>query len=141
MTDYFDTADREVRECLVAPNPNGLLTDDLYVSRVAEVEGRVVREVLLCTGDREFPDDLREKILNCIVKRGLVDFAGKLRDPPNADAVDYATTVHSSDLLGSLHSLFHEVARRRIYTRFGPWSDSPSGNLYRRDDHDANPEG
>jgi hypothetical protein len=122
MTDYFDKAEREVRERMregAAP---------LHAAR--EVEARVVRDVLLCTGDREFPDDLREKILTQITISGLVDYSGK--PSSNFDAEDYVAATRSSDLLGRLHSLFHELARRRHPTRFGPWSDSPEGNLYRR---------
>lgn len=122
MTDYFDKAEREVRERTAGGD------EPLHAART--VEARVVRDVLLCTGDREFPDDLREKILTRIVASGLVDYSGKPRT--NAEAEDYASSTRSSDLLGRLHSLFHELARRRHPTRFGPWSDSPEGNLYRR---------
>lgn len=132
MTDYFDKAEREIRERAREGS------DPIGASRC--VEARVVRDVLLCTGDREFPDDLREKILTRIVASGLVDYSGKPR--ANGEAEDYAASTRSSDLLGRLHSLFHELARRRHPTRFGPWSDSPEGNLYRRratDEEDLRP--
>lgn len=126
MTDYFDTAEREARDAA--------RSSDDPVLAAALVEARVVRTVLLCTGDREFPDDFRERILTCITAVGLVDYAGQPRH--NEGAEDYVRATHSSDLLGRLHSLFHELASRRHPTRFGPWSDSPEGSLHRRDAHD-----
>lgn len=130
MTDYFDNVEREARNAARSSNDP--------VAAAAAVEARVVRTVLLCTGDREFPDDLRERILTCITATGLVDYAGKPRSGilRNEDAEDYVKVTRSSDLLGRLHSLFHELARRRHQTRFGPWSDSPEGSLHRRDAHD-----
>lgn len=130
MTDYFDTAEREARDAARS-------SDDPALA-IAAIEARVVRTILLCTGDREFPDDLRERILTCITATGLVDYAGEPRSGihRNEEAEGYAKATRSSDLLGNLHSLFHELARRRHQTRFGPWSDSPEGSLHRRDAHD-----
>ena len=41
--------------------------------------------------------------------------------------------MRGSQLIASLHSAFHEVASRRIDTRFGLLSDDPEGILKRRD--------
>jgi hypothetical protein len=134
MTDYFDQAEREVRERIA-----GIGDDEAVIESAAAVEGRVVKDVLLCTGDREFPVDLRDKILGLVARRGLVDYAGKLREPKDrsAEAVFAITATRRSELLSDLHSAFHELASRRALARFGWWSDSPSGNLRRRETHDT----
>ena len=143
MTDYFDSAVREVRQGIAQAemlNPSKMAQEPHEVVRAAAVvEGRVVRDVLLCTGDREFPNDLREKVLSTLTLKALVDYGGHLRVGVNRneDAEDYLVTCRESELLGDLHSLFHELARRKVQTRFGGWSDSPAGNLSRRDSHDA----
>ena len=106
MSSYFDEADSAVNE--------GDLENALAV------EKRVVTEVLDISGDPEFPADLRDRIVGCIAKQALADDPG------------WFEMMGSSQLLGSLHSVFHEVARRRITTRFGLLYDHPAYMLEAR---------
>lgn len=127
MTSYFDDASRLVREI-----PRDLSRDE-YLARIAEVERPIVLDVNLCTGDREFPDDLREKIQGIIAVKSLFR---QTEIPCSDEAVDWALTLHYSSLIEDLHSAFHALASRRAETRWGRWSDSPRANLVARKDHD-----
>ena len=127
MTSFFDDASRASNE---VPRT---LSDEEYLRQIAVVEEPVVKTVLLNTGDREFPDDLRERALNLIATRGIYSPAGLA---PTAEARDYVLSMRYSQLVADLHSVFHVLAGRRVKTRFGFWSDSPRQNLVSRSDHD-----
>lgn len=122
MTGYFDTAEREAAEAARA----------FGLDAVALVEERVIADVNLITGDREFPDDLRERIQGCIAV-----CRAKCPSGIPTKGERYVEMVKRSKLLGELHSLFHEVARRRVRTRFGFLSDNPRASVVARDDHDG----
>lgn len=123
MTAYFDDLRKEVRE----------LPEDGWLEALGAIEKRVAQEVMLVTGDREFPGDLREKILDTINMKAVYDLGAV---PATKSAIRYAQTTRSSGLLEALHSIFHTVASRRIRTRFGFLSDSPRAILKARDSHD-----
>lgn len=127
MTGYFDDASRAVRD---VPRT---LSEDAFIAAVAAIEEPIVRDVTLNTGDREFPDDLREKILGIIATQAVYSHAGL---PPTEDARWTVITMHYSSLIEALHSAFHALARRRLATRWGRWYDSPRANLVARKDHD-----
>jgi hypothetical protein len=120
MTAYFDELRAEVAAIDAADTK-------AWLARLGDIERRVVGEVRLVTGDREFPDDLRELILGAIATKAVFALGPEL--PPTPRAVEYARVTRSSDLLETLHSLFHRLAARRIVTRFGLLSDSPRAIL------------
>lgn len=126
MTSYFDRAESEVSRLTFSDAES-------YLRAVALVEENVLRDVLLNTGDREFPDDLRERILGIIAVKAL---KGPGNLPATQNARDYALSVRRSELLADLHSAFHALASRRVKCRWGYWSDSPSQNLVSRKCHD-----
>jgi hypothetical protein len=128
MTVYFDEALQQTLELRHTPGQ-----DDAYITAMAAIEEPVVRDVLLCTGDREFPDDLRQHALKTISLRAV---ALGIDMRPTAQARDYALTMHYSRAIEELHSLFHTLAMRSITTRFGHWTDSPRDNLDARRRHD-----
>lgn len=109
-------------------------TDDAFLAQVGDIEKEVVHIVSLTTGDREFPNDLRERIQACIANRCCYQ-VGDL--PANEKAVEYLLSVRSSMLIEDLHSLFHEVAQRKPKHRYGYFSDDPSGFLRIRDEEEA----
>lgn len=131
MTSYFDERAAKIHS-LYRENPK--INDDYFLHQLCVIELKVIRHVTLNTGDREFPDDLREEMLLAITKHTAC-IVGTL--PPRKQAVAYATTMHTSGLLSTLHSLFLKLASRRIKTRFGMWTDSPSQNLLSRGCHDC----
>lgn len=126
MTGYFDKAERSVAELPITD-------DESYLEAVAALEQPVIRDVMLNTGDREFPDDLRERILGIIAVKAIRGPGGL---PTAEGARDYLLTVRRSELLTGLHSAFHALASRRVKCRWGHWSDSPSQNLLSRRCHD-----
>lgn len=127
MTSYFDKATHAVAALSPA------LEGDDYLDQVAFIEEPVIRDVQLNTGDREFPDDLREKILGLIATRTMAQPTGL---PRPSKAARQVLATRASALLGVLHSAFHDLAGRRLEARFGRWSDSPTQNLLSRDTHD-----
>lgn len=96
MTAYFDDLRREVREI-----PPG----DGWLQALGAIESRVANEGV--TGDREFPDDLREKILDTINMKAVYDLGVV---PATKSAVKYALATKSSGLGGPPQHLSH--ARR-----------------------------
>ncbi|MEE8536892.1 MAG: hypothetical protein V3S71_02720 [Acidobacteriota bacterium] len=119
MSSYFDSAQRVARQSY----------EDLVAA-----EEQVFKDVTYVTGDREFPDDLREKILGVMA----VEFAWHPSGvPQNERAVEYVKMMSYSRGIESVHSLFHELARRDIWTRFGRLSDSPTQIRHLRDEHDS----
>jgi hypothetical protein len=118
MSSYFDAAQRLARQSY----------EDLVAS-----EEQVFKDVVMITGDREFPDDLREKILGAMACR----FVWHVGDLPASEMIDrMARTMEYSAGIDEVHELFHELARRRIKTRFGILCDSPTQMRMCRDEHD-----
>ena len=126
MTSYFDKLSAEVID--------GPDTHPELVAHVAAIEARVWKTVTLLTGDREFPDDLREKILGAFAKHSVWQPSPSLPRNERAEARLYPGGP--SRLIEELHDLFHDVACRRHETRFGRLSDHPEFDLARRDEHD-----
>jgi hypothetical protein len=62
MTAYFDQANAEIREASERAGGDALA----FLDALMVIEKRVIRDVQLNTGDREFPEDLREVILGTI---------------------------------------------------------------------------
>ena len=131
MTTYWDGRSRAVSDASAQHK------DPLeFLKAVERIEADVIQTVSYCTGDREFPDDLRERIWKCIARRALNPVPASTEfHVANEEARDYCESVRSSELISDLHSIFHDVARRRPPHRFGGWfSDDPSGFLRVREE-------
>jgi len=126
MTTYFDNLTREIAQ--------------VHRTEAVEIENEVVRTVSLACGDREFPQDMRERIMGAIAQWQMVPpYAKDLDDPKaNISAIRYFDCLCSSRLVCELHAMFHEVAARRVNTRFGWLSDDPQDIVRTRDAFDAN---
>lgn len=64
MSSYFDNLSRAVYEA--AQNES----DESFLESVVQIEAGLYRDVTQLTGDREFPDDLRERILGVLATKG-----------------------------------------------------------------------
>ena len=127
MTSYFDDLRTEVRNISTVSQ-----NDAEFLLSLEEIEHGVIRDVNYITGDREFPEDLREKIQGLIaVHRTQV-----MRDEPPTRARELNLRMRRSQLLQELHSAFHEVGFRRIKTRFGVLSDNPRVNCLMRESYE-----
>jgi len=132
MTSYFDDYRSEVSSAApVAPG------DKAFLFFIGNIEREMIPMINLVTGDREFPDDLREKIQGLIAMHRTTSVGGLA---PRDKAVEMALMLRECPLVTELHRAFHEVASRRIETRFGILSDNPKVILAMRDDHDSEPE-
>ena len=114
MTGYFDDAQRHA---------------SVSLHEAVMAEERVIKDVSLVVGDREFPDDLRQKMLHVIEQKSISLVVGR------AAMEDYIASG-SSQMIADLHSLFHVLADRRIEFRFGSPMDKPDLFLMLRDEHD-----
>lgn len=129
MSSYFDKMAKRVREARDEHDD-----DERYLTAVAEIEGELFADVSAAIGDREFPDDLREKMLGSFAATSVYQPGEGL--PPNEPARDSAL-FGSSRAIEDMHDLFHDLARRRIATRFCPaLPDSPTYIVALRDDYD-----
>lgn len=140
MSSYFDDLNREL-QTLFAEFPGEFTAQTpkagrfgAFLGAYRELEQRVVREVSLCTGDREFPENLRESIQGIVATRRV--FMPETQEVHERN-LEYLLSTKLSRLFDSLHSAFHIVASRRVETRFGLLSDDPSGTVKRRDAYDA----
>lgn len=125
MTAYFDRINRIINDPTF-----GVFGEEKFLSDIALIEKRVIEQVVLVTGDREFPDDLREKILGAIAIKGICQIGGL---PVLEKTKAMVLALKKSILLDDLHSAFHELAARNIRTRFGVFSDSPNDILQQRE--------
>lgn len=128
MSSYFDALAREVREIADRKPPTSILLEEVKV-----VEERLYHDVTAITGDREFPDDLRQKAMGILAVHSI--YQPRLVPIP-AKAVEWILACGYSRAIERMHDLFHEVASRRIETRFGKLSDHPKFDAERRNDHD-----
>ncbi len=120
MSSYFDAAQR--------------MASNSYEDLVASEE-QVYKDVVYITGDREFPDDLREEILSAMA----VHFVYQVGDLPVPEGSEYvARHMGYSTGIEQVHELFHKLASRRVKTRFGMLCDSPTQMRVLRDEHDEN---
>lgn len=124
MTTYFDEAAQAVTSHAGLPDPE-------FLAALQQVETQVCVDVSLCTGDREFPESLREKIMGAIAvwqsrTDGGIPTKGR----------QFSLVMRSSYLIGELHGLFHQLASGRVKTRFGMLTDDPEANLKMRACHD-----
>jgi len=119
MSSYFDEAAREAAE---------------GIESAKATEERVKADVLLVAGDREFPDDLRQHIVASIaiwaIDTELHKKLPELLRP--AKGKEWYEAVKASRMIEELHTIFHELASRKIETRFGILSDRPTGILHAR---------
>jgi len=131
MTAYWDALRREVQDA-------SQLSDVDFVETVIEIETRAIRAVSLTTGDREFPDDLRQQVQSAIaihaVDPGRHLFEHPSTELANARAKAWLLTMRSSILLEELHRAFHRVGERKAVNRYdGYFSDDPSSFLRARE--------
>ena len=128
MSSYFDALSRRVR---AARDENE--DDNNYLITLAEIEGELYKDVCAATGDREFPEDLREKMLGVLAAKAVYQPTDL---PPNEWAEERAL-CGSSRVVEDMHDLFHDLARRRVKTRFcNSLPDSPTYIVVLRDDYD-----
>jgi len=97
-----------------------------FLLEVAKIEARAERAAVAITKLNGFPDYLKLKIARAIDKAST------------SEALAYRLATRSSDLISSLHSIFHEIASLRIQTPFGVLSDDPEGALKRLDGNGKN---
>ena len=133
MTSYFDDADRAVYAA-----SKDSINDIEFLQDLGVIELAVIRDVSLVTGDREFPEEHREKMQSIMSEWRTTTFGNV---DALAKAVRHATATHSSRMIADLHEAFHRLAGERIKVRFGFLSDKPDGNLIQRAAHDAEAQG
>ena len=129
MSSYFDELNRKVAQAAEDHE-----SDEDFLVELMVIEGDLYHDVTRFTGDREFPDDLRERIMGMFAVKGVFQ-PGYTPIPERA--ADYALATRSSLLVEDMHDFFHDVARRRVLTRFGLLSDHPKFDGDRRDREDV----
>lgn len=120
MTAYFDELNRQVSHASVF-GVDGDRTEATFLDRVAQIEHRARSASEAVAKLPGFPEDLRRKIAHAI------------EESLSERGCNYKMLTRSSGLLSALHSIFHEVASRKISTQFGDLSDNPEGTLKRLD--------
>jgi len=127
MTHYFDKAIQAVSDI-------DAQSDEEFLKELQVIERRIVDDVAMCTGDREFPNHLRQAIMKVVANsQARVDRAPFGPTP----GLKISLATRSSQLLSELHRAFHLVAAAKIKTRFGTLTDDPSANVKARDTHDG----
>ena len=105
MSSYFDAKSNGVIEASERFRKDA----EGFMSAVEEIEKALIADVVLAVGDREFPNDLREKAMSLIANWHIGVYAGL---EPRAKAVEFTKSMRMSELIERMHALFHEVAQR-----------------------------
>ena len=128
MTTYFDNLTHQIK------------SSDLPTA--IHIEAQVVDTVSLACGDREFPADMRNKIMEAIAIWQMCPCYAPTVDHPQANhhSIRHYNICGTSILIATLHNLFHDLARQHIPTRFGLLTDDPSEIVRTRDQHDTEQE-
>jgi hypothetical protein len=116
MSKYFDEKHQWVREDF---------------DSIDNVEAGIIDDVNLVTGDREFPEEMRERIQGIIACNRHQCLPG-LEDLGMSQGGKMSEITRSSRLISELHSAFHDLAGMRIRTSYGRLDDSPEKILKRR---------
>ena len=113
MTAFFDEREGKINELL----------RDGKIDEAIAVENDLVTIVLEVCQIDGFPDDLHKEIEVGVARYKMSGDRGR----------EWAESVCSSRLASGLHTVFHNVARRRMEMPFGAghYSDSPSDCLHR----------
>ncbi len=131
MSSYFDKFDREVRQ--LAQDTRG--SDEQFLLQLKQLEATMIKTCELFAGDIDTPDDIRQAVIACIalnqVRYEGGDFLGDSTGP--SQGAQHAMCCKSSQLSHEMHSLFHDIARRRIETRYGLVMDNPEHAVRMRD--------
>lgn len=116
MTAFFDEREGKINE---------LLRDD-KIDEAITVEANLITVVMKVLEIDNFPDSLHKKIEVGVARYKLSGDRGR----------EWAESVKSSRLASGLHTVFHDLARKRIEMPFGAgrFSDSPNDILYRYED-------
>jgi hypothetical protein len=124
MTSYFDIMSGRVHDAAARS------AGDDFLAELEAIEAEVIADVTRNTDDREFPPDLRERILTIIATQGV-------KSPTEGRRL--ATIGRYSPMIEALHSLYHDLARHRIPVRNGAfaWTDDPTVNNRLRDGIDG----
>ena len=115
MTSFFDDLHYAIQK---ASNPE----------EVGDIERNALKIISLATGDREFPQEWRDRVWMSIAG------ARRLRQERQGSGFDQMET---SVMFGDLHNIFHALANARIETRFGVLMDNPAAIVEIRDGHDS----
>lgn len=126
MSSYFDEMARDVS--LIDAT---IFNDDEYVEEVAKYERQVHEDVSAVMAAPEFPTDLRERV------EEVFEYSMVYR--PDGGKVPEMARTHVlvclySRAIENLHSIFHDVARRRVQTSFGLLSDHPAHDRQRKEE-------
>lgn len=126
--DYFDALAGEVSRA------SGELVDDAgFLAAVALIDARLTADAFAVAGDREFPDDLRHRVLAVLATKSLHQPTGL---PVPERARHEARLLRFSPAVEAMRAPFRDLARRGVVTRFGPLTGDPAEILRRRDAHD-----
>jgi hypothetical protein len=111
MSSYFDAKSRALAEVAGAD-------DETFLANLEAIEAALIADVNLATGDREFPDDLRERIQGLIATCRAFDppgFAGSA----NPRMKEKATTV----VVGLKETIMLRDALRELLDTYAPLTD------------------
>jgi hypothetical protein len=136
MTHVFDEALRQIRHVSADSKKWGADADDIFLERLTAIERHLAAEALRLADDTEFPPDLAQAIRECVAALSV----SPADSPAQPFGAQQAVVLHTSPMLTQLHELFHELARRRVTTRFGLLTDDPHDNALRLQRLNAVPE-
>ncbi len=118
MSGYWDENAREIKA---------------NFEHINAIETKIIATVQLVTGDKEFPEAMRQRILNAIHMWRYHNPIVPEYNPTEGHRMSEMT--RRSRLVDELHSLFHDLAGLAVQTRFGQLSDDPDDILNRRNEY------
>lgn len=129
MSSYFDSFDRQVS--LLADQFRG--GDDLaFLKAVQELESGMKRTCELFAGDKDTPEEVRQRIIRCVTTC-RVYFDADMPGLGDSPANEYVAACRLSKMSQEMHRIFHDIARMHLKTRYGVVMDNPEAAVRARD--------
>jgi len=120
MSSYFDEFDAKVHDIRLAAGQD----DSQFIKRLARAESSLITDCLEYAYDHETPTDIKEKIIKLINENEVIP-------ERNCPGTEFALVCKRSKLSSELHSFFHEIASRRMKTRYTGFVNDNPGHLVR----------
>lgn len=120
MTAYFDQAGQKLQKIQqeLATTPI-----EQVVKRLEDIDAELVWDISICSQFEGFPDDLRDRAHQTVLKYSAACQPVNGRDPGYESMYDHIRGL--GDLISDMHTIFHNLVTRNIHG----FSDDPRAPL------------
>jgi len=130
VTEYFDSAAEELATIKKkSQNEKAGLVLHGFIKQIEKIDAKLVWDVSLCSEFEGFPEDLRTRVHQTVLKWSAAAQPVGSQGPCYETYEEHVRGIES--LISDLHTIFHELAERQI-KGFGDDPRTPLRILYSR---------